>query len=89
MRYHYGLGVGHTYAHSYASTGGIYEASLQTSDGEEAGLPRSDTDLELEEEEQYSDDDFSSEGSESSDDLDGDIDIDDEELLAMDEMYGH
>jgi len=79
MRYHYGLGVGHIYAHS-ASTENTPEHNL-----EEVGskLPVDDV-PELEQEECNGDDvDFSSD----SEDLNGG-ETDDDELFAMDEMYG-
>jgi len=88
MRYHYGLGVGHTYAHSHASTSSIHEADLQTLDGEEVDLSCSNAGLEPEEE--GSDSEFDLEDLDSSDDSYGDnMDLDDEELLAMEEMYGN
>jgi hypothetical protein len=86
MRYHYGLGVGHSYAHN--STGDINEhgapADLQTSDSEEEEVDMSHANTGHEED---SDED-SLEDPSSSDSHDDETDFDDEELLAMEEMYG-
>lgn len=86
MRYHYGLGVGHIYAHS-ASTENAPEHNLQNLESEEVGskLPVDDVRVKdvLELEQEGDDIDF---GSDSEDSNGGETD--DDELLAMDEMYG-
>jgi hypothetical protein len=89
MRYHHGLGVGHIYAHSSApasaSSHPSYESNQQMLDGEEHD---SADGPELEHN--------SSDGFDIDYDLDDDIEdslednpgIDDDEFLAMHEVYG-
>jgi hypothetical protein len=84
IRYHYGLGVGHIYVHSAVSTDNTPEHNLQDWESEEVGSLLVDEAPELEE------------GSNSGDDVDIASDsedsngskTDDDELLAMHEMYG-
>ena len=87
MRYHYGLGIGHVYAHS-SSSGDIDESNLQTSNDEEYDCPLPPDTLE-QEHEGTTDNDFNLDFSDGSEDShQGDTDIDDDEFLAMHNMYG-
>ena len=95
MRYHYGLGVGHVYAHCPSSTGAQQSAeSLLDEDMEASTSDREASQMENEDRAAADSDSFSESGSEHSLDRYDDSDAlaedpeDDGDDGAMDEMYG-
>ncbi|KIM74574.1 hypothetical protein PILCRDRAFT_14341 [Piloderma croceum F 1598] len=96
MRYHYGLGVGHVYAHCPSSTGAQQSAeeTLLDEDVEASASDREASQMENEDRAAADSDSFSESGSEHSLDRYDDSDAlaedpeDDGDDGAMDEMYG-
>lgn len=97
MRYHPGFGVGHTYAHDQAS-GGTSHSPREGSDDEEIDLQKEDHICRpddnagaKEHEGEGANEDEDEDAEVDSEDEEGgssDNESDDEEFLAMDEMYG-
>jgi hypothetical protein len=95
MRYHYGLGIGHAYFHSYSGPQPRAEDSINNDDplpdvaeesshGDGAGLGGTDN------QEESDDEGFLEEGEGDGDDVEDEYleHSDDGEFLAFDEMYG-